>query len=351
MPPIIEATKASHATAIARLGHMQVAVLDVDIPTAQLIRTTLSNIGITQTFMSRNSRDMVEILREKPIDLLIVEWDSRPESGIDLTRYLRSAESPNRIIPIILTTSRADPLDHRIAIDAGVNEIIVKPFTVRTMLSVITTIIDKPRHFIVAKNFVGPDRRTGKPPPPEFENKRSPAAKPLIIPKSALGDVFVDDAPRMILPDFSLKQRLEASSSRMAGIDGILTHEQAQKHEEDYVQWMLTDTANIRQAFKTMLSSRDNISGSLERISTAALSIRSRGIRANFPFAARTATALHDFIQKKFMEENPGHMLIIEKHVVTLQAILSAKITGDENPVGRELMVELQTLVKRYTLG
>lgn len=348
---MIEATKATHAITLARLGHMQVAILDIDIPTAQLIRTTLSNIGITQTFMSRNSRDMMQILTEKPIDILITEWDSRPESGIDLTRYMRSAESPNRIIPIILTTSRADPADHRIAIDAGVNEIIVKPFTVRTMLVVITTIIDKPRNFIVAKNFVGPCRRSNRPPPPGVEDKRSPATKPLIIPKSSLGDVFIDDTPRMILPDFSLKQRLEASSSRMAGIDGILTREQAAKHEEDYAQWMLTDTGNIRQAYKAMLASRENISGSIERIATAALSIRSRGIRANYPFAARTATALHDFMQKKFMEENPGHMLIIEKHVDTLQAILSAKIVGDENPIGRELMSELQALVKRYTLG
>jgi DNA-binding response OmpR family regulator len=328
---------------------MHVGILDIDIPTAQLIRTTLSNIGITQTYVTRSSRDMVEILTEKPVDILVVEWDSRPESGIDLTRFLRSAESPNRILPIILTTSRADPADHRIAIDAGVNEIVVKPFTVRTILSVITTVIDKPRKFIITKNFVGPDRRSGKPPPPGIKENRT-AAEPVVIPKSSLGDVFVDDAPRVILPDFSLKQRLESSSSRMAGIDGILTREEASKHEEDYVQWMLNDVGNIRQAYKALFTSSDS-HGGIERISSAALSIRSRGIRSNYTFAARVATALHDFCQKKFTEENPSHVLIIEKHVDTLQAILNAKLIGDENPVGRELMLELQMLVKRYTLG
>src|SRR5579885_195062 len=141
---ITELTKASDALAFARLSHLQIAILDIDIYTAQLIRRVLGNIGITRTHLSRDSNDMVSILKEHPIDILIAEWDSRPDTGIDLTRRLRSPDSNNRMLPIILTTSRTTTSDYRLAIDAGVNEIVVKPFNVRKMLNTILRIINEP---------------------------------------------------------------------------------------------------------------------------------------------------------------------------------------------------------------
>ena len=43
--------------------------------------------------------------------------------------------------------------------DAGVTEFLVKPFTAKDMYLRIEALIEKPRRFVDAENFFGPDRR------------------------------------------------------------------------------------------------------------------------------------------------------------------------------------------------
>src|ERR1700722_17571200 len=139
-----EPGKISDAVALLRLGHLHIGVRDIDIQSAQLVRRVLGNIGITNTHLSRNSRDMIEIITERQVDMLIAEWDSRPDNGLDITRFLRSPESPNRMMPIILTTSRTDPREYNEAINVGVNEIVAKPFNMKNLLSAVIRLIDNP---------------------------------------------------------------------------------------------------------------------------------------------------------------------------------------------------------------
>lgn len=342
-----ELTKASDALAFARLGHLQIAILDIDIHTAQLIRRVLGTMGITRTHLSRNSNDMLAILKDHPVDILIAEWDSRPENGIDLTRRLRAADSPNRMIPIILTTSRTTTSEFQLGIDAGANEIVVKPFNMRKILNTILRIVDQPRPFILAKSFVGPDRRRGRKAPPHIQNMRRPTP-PTVIHKTAVNEIFVDDTPRLVLPDYSLKKKLESSVAQMAGIEHLLPHAEATKRSEDYVQWMLKDTLTLKQSYKNLLAAPEHTRLSMERISDASVSIRARGVRSGYTLAARAATGLHDFCQKWMDPKNPNHLIIVEKYIETIQAILNANLVGGDSPVGRALMNELQLLVKKY---
>lgn len=341
----------AQATAAARLGHLNVVVLDSDITAAQLIRKALSTLGITQTYLTKDSREAVDIIKQRQIDLLITEWDSRPDSGLDVTRYLRSTDSPNRMLPIIMLTSRTGPEDMNLARNTGVNEYVMKPFSVRVMMERITGIVDFPKSFIVARGYVGPDRRDGTPPPPGIAERRGNGGKgeePLVISKDLVGEIFIDDKPRMIMPDYSLKHKIEAAANRMGGLENILSPAEAAKRLEDYLQWMLTDIHNIHAAYKTMLAQPEQMRSCLERILSATLSLRTRAMSSGYVLAARIAVALNEFCQKYFDPNNANHYTVISKHIDTLRAILAHRISGDDNPLGRELVGELRVLVKKY---
>jgi len=348
MPAIPENSSAAQQLAYLRLGHLQAVVLDYDIPSAQMTRKVLSTIGVTQTLLTRDSREAFTWIGEKPVDLLIAARESRPEGGLELTRRLRSPDSPNRTLPILLTITDNLSDSVREGIDAGVNEIISKPFNVRVMLDRLTAIIDQPRAFILAPNYIGPDRRReSQRVPPAGVAERRTAPPPLVVGREALGEVFADSKPRLLKPDYALKSRLEAAATRMAGLEHILPQAEAARMGEDFLQWMLLDMDAVRQAYRLLSSGPTDPRTGIENMCKATMALRTHALPSGYALAARVAIALHDFTQRYYDVARPQHNVVLSKHVESLQAILANRLTGEDNPVARELVGELQLLVKR----
>lgn len=344
------AERAAQQLALARLGHLQVGILEADIHAAQMMRRALSSFGITQTFLSRQSGEMREIIRDRPIDLLIMDWDCRPDNGLEMARFLRSPESPDRLLNILLTTSRTSPEDQRAAKDAGVNEVIAKPFTVRDLIMAITVMIDNPRPFILAPGYTGPCRRQeGEKPPPGVEDRRGKNT-PVPVSREAAGEVFIDGRPRIIAPDYRLKTKLESTGTRMAGLENVLPQSEAAKRSGDFLQWMQNDLTTLRQMHQKLTEDpNQETRGFIERMASAAQSLRSRALTANYPFVARAAVSLSDFCQRYMNPQKSTHLWVVEKHIESLSAIVNGRVSGDTNPIGRELVEELRLLVRRFT--
>lgn len=332
-------------TPVSHFAHLSVAVLDAEIPAAQLMRRTLSTLGITTTAISRDPQETLALLKDKPMDMLIVEWECKHMNGLEVARYIRSPEFPHRMIPIILTTFNTDPAQHLEARNAGIDEIILKPFATKGVATAISNVIDNPRDFIITRHYAGPDRRAGEPVniPQDIQDRRSLKVEPIFIDRSEAGEIYYDDVPRIILPDFQLKQRLEIASNPDAS---GLPQDIVRRLEESY-QAMMGDMMALRQAFRNMLAGSDAPETALGDISKYAVAIRTRALRSRYTFAARVASCIHDF-SKLFKPGHPQHALVMEKHIETLQAILSAKLEGEENPIGTALLQELQALSKRY---
>jgi DNA-binding response OmpR family regulator len=81
-------------------------------------------------------------------------------SGVDLVRMLRGDPlSPNPFVPVIMLTGHTSPEHVRQARDAGVNEFIAKPVSVKTMMSRLAAVIEHPRPFVRTSRYFGPCRR------------------------------------------------------------------------------------------------------------------------------------------------------------------------------------------------
>ena len=81
-------------------------------------------------------------------------------SGLDFMRQVRtSPQSPNPFVPVIMLTGHTH-IDHvRQARDAGVNEFLAKPVSVKAILTRLISVIEHPRPYVRTKSYFGPCRR------------------------------------------------------------------------------------------------------------------------------------------------------------------------------------------------
>lgn len=140
----------------------QVKVLIVDDMQAMLALTVslLKNFGFKSVDGARSAEDGYELFKQHNHDIVITDWLMEPMDGLELIKMIRRGEdSPNKFVPIILMTGYSDKPRVMTARDQGTTEFLMKPYTVRDMYARITQIIEKPRQFVEASEFFGPDRR------------------------------------------------------------------------------------------------------------------------------------------------------------------------------------------------
>lgn len=74
------------------------------------------------------------VLKEQVPDLILVDWMLPSVSGVDFVEHVRADERLNRV-PIIMLTARVDESSRIAGLDAGADDYICKPFSVRELLA------------------------------------------------------------------------------------------------------------------------------------------------------------------------------------------------------------------------
>ena len=80
-------------------------------------------------------------------------------NGLDFIARVRAQGGEDRLTPIIMLTGHSDMLRLSAARDRGVNEFLAKPVTARNILLRLEAVIMRPRPYVQAPDFFGPDRR------------------------------------------------------------------------------------------------------------------------------------------------------------------------------------------------
>jgi len=125
-----------------------------------LLRELLGAAGIRDIFEAPNGAAAIALLRERKCDLVLCDLAMEPMDGIALTRHLRTHEnSPNPFVPIIMVSGHTGKQRVEEARDAGVTEFLAKPVTARNLYARIAGIVERPRAFVRAETYFGPDRR------------------------------------------------------------------------------------------------------------------------------------------------------------------------------------------------
>jgi CheY-like chemotaxis protein len=137
----------------------RVLIIDPQPAGARLLTETLRNFFPCQVWIASTREKAVELLQAAMPQLVFVELSGPGIDGIELTRQLRRSELPCRKVPVIVTTANATTQSILAARDAGAHEFLRKPFTSKDLLRRLEAVASKPRAWVEAVAYVGPDRR------------------------------------------------------------------------------------------------------------------------------------------------------------------------------------------------
>lgn len=142
------------------MSAMRFLIVDDDILIKRLIKDVLQGFGVRRVMHAANGQEALQILQDQDIDIVVADLMMEPMDGLTFTRTLRQGEvGIDPFLPIIMLTGFSETDRVAAARDAGVTEFLAKPVTARALYQRIITIIERPRPFVRAQDFIGPDRR------------------------------------------------------------------------------------------------------------------------------------------------------------------------------------------------
>jgi len=143
-----------------RFDRLRVLVVDDNVHMRRLVITILQAFGVTMIFEANSGESAWELIREHNPDIVVLDWVMEGMSGIDLIKMIRAnPQSPNPFVPTIMLTGHTSMEHVQEARDAGANEFIAKPVSVKTMMSRLSSVIEHPRPYVRTKAYFGPCRR------------------------------------------------------------------------------------------------------------------------------------------------------------------------------------------------
>ena len=116
-----------------------VLVVEDEPAVAELIAVNLRHNGFRTTWAINSASAEKEIDATLP-DLILLDWMLPGESGLTLARRWR-ASPRSKDVPIILLTARGDEGDRVSGLEAGADDYITKPFSIKELLARVRAIL------------------------------------------------------------------------------------------------------------------------------------------------------------------------------------------------------------------
>jgi two-component system chemotaxis response regulator CheY len=110
----------------------KILLIDDFAKVRKITKNILENLGFKNIIEAEDGIEAIEILKNMEIDLILTDWNMPNISGLDLVKIIRNSEKLKHI-PIIMISAEALKENIAKAINAGVDDYIVKPFTKSTL--------------------------------------------------------------------------------------------------------------------------------------------------------------------------------------------------------------------------
>ena len=137
----------------------RVLVVDPNVTAAKLLVETLKGLGVGAVLIKTEGRAALDVCAEFEPTLIFTEYRGPHLDGESFSKAVRRSNLTCRKAPIIMVTGEATAASILGARDSGVHEFLRKPFTAGDLTKRIEVVALKPRNWIEAVGYVGPDRR------------------------------------------------------------------------------------------------------------------------------------------------------------------------------------------------
>ena len=155
---MLERKTADRNVDISKLGLMAL-VVDDDAGMRTLVRRLLQRMKVGSKECG-DGREALGMLETTKFDFALCDLNMKILDGIGFVTSVRNLPDMRlQVLPVIMITGNASRIAVNSARDAGINEVLVKPFTEGGLQARIKEVILRPRPFVFGPTYYGPCRR------------------------------------------------------------------------------------------------------------------------------------------------------------------------------------------------
>ncbi|CUS31504.1 chemotaxis regulator transmitting signal to flagellar motor component [Candidatus Nitrospira nitrificans] len=111
---------------------MKILVVDDMVTMRRIVKNILKQLGFGNVDEAENGQEALQKLRADTFGFVVSDWNMPVMTGIDMLRAIR-ADEKLKAIPVLMVTAEAQQTNLIEAVQAGVSNYIVKPFTAETL--------------------------------------------------------------------------------------------------------------------------------------------------------------------------------------------------------------------------
>lgn len=138
----------------------RVVLVEPKPETLVALRDGLRNHGFSEVVAIGNLGQLEDLVSEDLIDLVICDSEVDNQGFPAFANVIRQGgHGPNPYLATIATTELPTEENVKRVIEAGIDNILVKPLSVQAIIDRITAIVHMRKSFVVSADYIGPDRR------------------------------------------------------------------------------------------------------------------------------------------------------------------------------------------------
>ena len=112
--------------------NMKILVVDDMSTMRRIVKNILKQLGFNNLEEAENGQEALTKLKADTYGFVVSDWNMPIMMGIDMLRAIR-ADEKLKTIPVLMVTAEAQKENLMEAVQAGVSNYVVKPFTAETM--------------------------------------------------------------------------------------------------------------------------------------------------------------------------------------------------------------------------
>ncbi|HYH39412.1 MAG TPA: response regulator [Azospirillum sp.] len=345
----------------SRLGPLSVLVVEDGAFIRSVLTGALRTIGVGTVHAAKNGADAIRFLEERkaalppgtaPVDVVITDIVMPEVDGMMLLRWIRSSpRSPDKFLPVLMLSGAADRHYVAQARDFGATDFIAKPFSAGTVGARLMMAVARPRRFVLAAGYFGPDRRRAA--KPVMMDCRMTTEREVLVVHSQSRPLGLDRYPVVY---FELPNRLGAKvgvgprDPVPALPESVLEAAEAeiQSRAGDYATWIAAEVEEMARRIDRLGAGSRHVAGLVADINRSAHEMRGQGGIFGYPLITQVAKSLYEATGGGLKSVTPNEQLLFKAHVDAIRAVMHGRVSGDGGTTGQQLLASLEVAKKKY---
>jgi two-component system chemotaxis response regulator CheY len=122
-------------------SNMRVLIVDDFANVRWILRKILKRNGFTNVTEADNGKSALKVLKKEKFDLILCDWTMPVMSGLELLNKVRSDDELKNI-PFVMITAEAQKDNIAKAVEAGITNYVMKPFTAAKISEILQKVFD-----------------------------------------------------------------------------------------------------------------------------------------------------------------------------------------------------------------